>query len=283
MRLISVVIPCYNQAHFLNDSMRSVLEQTYRNWECIIVNDGSPDDTETIAQDWCKKDDRFAYLYKQNGGLSSARNAGINVAKGDYILTLDADDKYEKTFLSKGVEILNNNKKIGIVSSWGYRFVGTVYSELFKPDGKNLDDFLFKNAAIGTSLFRKQCWLEVNGYDETMKNGYEDWEFYIRVSKNRWETSIIEEPLFFYRQRNNSMRNIAVSQFDPQLKFYIFNKHKELYINNFDELLQNLLSTIAFNKKNELKRINSIDYRLGSYILKPFRFIKQILKKCLLS
>ncbi|MDN3676705.1 glycosyltransferase family 2 protein [Flavobacterium paronense] len=276
---VSVIIPCYNQAHFLSDALHSILEQTYNNWECIIVNDGSPDNTETIAQDWCKKDDRFKYLYKENGGLSSARNYGINVAKGEYIVTLDADDKYEKTFLSKGVEILDNNKKIGVVSSWGYRFVGTVYSELFKPDGKNLNDFLFKNAAIGTSLFRKQCWIEVQGYDENMKRGYEDWEFYIRVGKKGWEIKIIEEPLFFYRQNPVSMRAAAVSNFDKEIRLYIFKKHKELYQNHFDETIEFLLNSIAFNKKNELKRINSIDFRLGNTILKPFRFLMKIIKK----
>ena len=276
---VSVIIPCYNQAHFLPDALLSVLEQTYQNWECIIVNDGSPDDTETIAKDWCKKDDRFTYLYKENGGLSSARNFGINDAKGEYILTLDADDKYEKTFLSKGVALLDHNKKIGIVSSWGYRFVGTVYSELFKPDGKNLNDFLFKNAAIGTSLFRKQCWIEVQGYDEKMKKGYEDWEFYIRVGKKGWETKIIEEPLFFYRQNPVSMRAEAVSNFDKEIRLYIFKKHKELYQNHFDETIEFLLSSIAFNKKNELKRINSIDFRIGNTLLKPFRFLMKIIKK----
>jgi glycosyltransferase involved in cell wall biosynthesis len=278
-KLVSVIIPCYNQAHFLHDALTSIVQQTYKKWECIVVNDGSSDATETISQEWCKKDIRFKYLYKENGGLSNARNFGIAVAKGDYILLLDSDDKYDKTFLEKGVEILNSNKQIGVVSSWGYRFMGNNYFEPFKPDGKILKDFLFKNAAIGTSLFRKKCWEEVQGYDESMKNGYEDWEFYIRVGKNGWETKIIQEFLFFYRQRKNSMRNIAVNKFDSQIKFYIFNKHKELYINNFDELLQNLLSIATINKKNELKRINALEYRLGSFILKPFRYIKQFFFK----
>ena len=278
-KLVSVVVPCYNHAQFLPEALNSVLEQTYDNWECIIVNDGSPDNTEAIAKDWCKKDSRFKYFYKENGGLSSARNFGIKNANAEYILTLDSDDKFEKTFIAKAVAVLDENEKIGIVSSWGIRFIGNIYFEPFKPDGRNLNDFLFKNAAIGTSFFRKKCWIEVGGYDEEMKKGYEDWEFYIRVSKNGWETFIIEEILFFYRQGTNSMRNVAVSQYDSQIKFYIFNKHKELYINNFESLLHNLLSIAEINKKNELKRINSIDYKLGSLILKPFRYIKRFIKK----
>ena len=279
MHLVSIIIPCYNHAKFLPDALQSVIEQDYENWECIVVNDGSADNTEEIARQWSNKDTRFKYLYKVNGGLSSARNYGIENSVGDYILTLDSDDKYEKTFLSKGIEILNRNEKIGVVSCWGYRFTGINYFEPFTPDGKNLNDFLFKNAAIGTSLFRKKCWLQAEGYDENMKKGYEDWEFYIRVGKNGWETKIIEEYLFFYRQRKNSMRNVAVKDHDAEIKNYIFNKHKELYVENFEGLIQNLLSIATVNKKNELKRINSIDFRLGHFLLKPFRFFNQFLKK----
>jgi len=90
--LVSIIIPCYNQANYLTYSLASVLEQTYTNWECIIVNDGATDNTKEVAKEWCAKDNRFVYVEKQNGGLSSARNAGINVAKGDYIQFLDADD-----------------------------------------------------------------------------------------------------------------------------------------------------------------------------------------------
>src|SRR5665647_2316811 len=78
---ISVIIPCYNQAHFLNESVGSVIAQTYTNWECIIVNDGSTDDTEKVALEISQKDNRIQYIKKENGGLSSARNAGLNIAK----------------------------------------------------------------------------------------------------------------------------------------------------------------------------------------------------------
>ena len=83
--LVSIIVPCYNQAQYLPETLQSVLDQTYTNWECIIVNDGSPDATEAVAQEWCEKDHRFIYLKKENGGLSSARNAGLKIAKGDYI------------------------------------------------------------------------------------------------------------------------------------------------------------------------------------------------------
>ena len=81
--LVSIIVPCYNQAQFLPEALQSVLEQTHTNWECIIVNDGSPDNTEGVAQEWLVKDSRFKYVYKENGGLSSARNAGLDKVVGD--------------------------------------------------------------------------------------------------------------------------------------------------------------------------------------------------------
>lgn len=279
MNKVSVVIPCYNQAQYLADSVQSVLNQTYSNWECIIVNDGSTDNTAQVALSWCAKDERIKYVSKDNGGLSSARNCGIQNSSGNYILTLDADDMYEATFMSKAVAILDNNPGIGVVSCWGYRFSNCKDYTVFKPNGKTLEDFLYRNAAIGTSLFRKKCWEEVDGYDESMKYGYEDWEFYIRVGKYGYRTEIIQEPLFFYRQRKGSMRNVAVNDHDSQIKFYIFMKHKDLYLENFEGLIQNLLSIAANNKKSELKRINSIDFKLGSFILRPLRILKNIFRK----
>lgn len=278
MHLVSIIIPCYNQAKFLPDALQSVIEQDYENWECIIVNDGSIDETENIAGQWCNKDIRFKYFYKENGGLSSARNFGIKKSNSEYILTLDSDDKFDKTFISKALKAITDDPKTGIVSCWGRRFVGEKFYDVFKPKGGNLEKFLFQNAAIGNSLFRKKCWIEVDGFDENMKKGYEDWEFYIRVCKNNWDVHIIQETLFFYRQHKISMRIEAINKFDKEIKFYIFTKHRDLYIKYFDQTIENLLSNIDLNKKNELKRINSIDFKLGKLILKPFRFVKKSFK-----
>ncbi len=275
---VSVIIPCYNQAQFLSEALQSVLNQSYGNWECIIINDGSLDNTEEVAAQWLIKDSRFKYIKKANGGLSSARNEGISNARGNYIVTLDSDDKYETTFIEKATFILNNKSEIGVVSSWGIRFFKNKYYDIFKPIGGTIDNFLFFNASIGTAMFRKNCWEECGGYDEEMLNGYEDWEFYIRVAKNGWLTEIIEEPLFYYRQHKSSMRVKALNIYDKEIRSYIFKKHKDLYIKNYDQTIENLLTSIDLNKKNELKRINSIDFKLGKLILKPFRFIKKRFK-----
>ena len=90
---ISIIVPCYNQAEFLDECLESVLGQTFQDWECIIVNDGSTDNTEEITKKWLAKDNRFKYFYQDNTGLSATRNFGIENAVGEFILPLDADDK----------------------------------------------------------------------------------------------------------------------------------------------------------------------------------------------
>jgi hypothetical protein len=149
----------------------------------------------------------------------------------------------------------------------------------FRPTGKSLKDFLFCNAAIGTSLFRKECWEKVGGYDENMKTGYEDWEFYIRVCKLNWNVHIIKEVLFFYRQHEVSMRTIAIENHDLEIKKHIYLKHKELCKENFEDIIFYFLESIEAQKKENLKIQNRIDYRIGTFVLKPFRSIKSFFKK----
>lgn len=276
---VSVVITCYNQVKYLPEALQSIENQTYKNWECIIVNDGSPDETDLIAAAWCAKDARFKYIYQVNGGLSNARNNGIQMSTGQHILTLDADDKYDATFIEKALRIFKGNKDIGIVSSWVVRFRDVKDICLIMPNGHVLEDFLFQNAANGTSLFKKICWEKAGGYDEKMKFGYEDWEFYIRVCQLGWKMHILQEPLFYYRQHTVSMRTIAINDHDTEIKKYIYHKHKELYKEHYEDLIDYFLRTLALEKINNIKIQNKVDFRVGSAVLRPFRIIKSFFNK----
>lgn len=105
--LVSIIIPCYNKAAFLGETLRSVLNQTYTHWECILVDDGSTDNTAVIANKYCEKDIRFRYFLKKNQGVSTARNFGIEKSKGDFVIFLDADDILADFSLAKRVEYFN--------------------------------------------------------------------------------------------------------------------------------------------------------------------------------
>lgn len=270
---VSIIITCYNLAKYLDEALESVYNQTYTDWECTIVDDGSADNTAIIARQWEEKDVRFVYLHKENGGVSSARNLGIEKAKHDYILTLDADDKYEKTFLEKAITVLLAKDELGIVSSWGQYFIDDKLFQVYRMTGRSTADFLFYNDAVGTSLFRKKCWEQVGGYDENPKNGYEDWEFYLRVCALGWKVHVIEEVLFFYRQHVISRRK-EMNIKENENKKYIFMKNKAIYFEHYEAFVDRYLLSCSKEKSENNKYANTIDYKIGAEILKPFRKLK---------
>ena len=276
-KLVSIIVPCYNQAHFLGESLQSVLNQTYSNWECIIVNDGSQDNTKSIADSWCNNDKRFKYLEKTNGGLSSARNAGITISKGEYILPLDADDILHESFLSTLVPELNNDDSLAIVSCYSKFFFKNkenIVHEL-KPIGTTYHALLFENCLIATSLYRKQCWEDVGGYDETMKKGFEDWEFWLAITKQGWTFKIIEEFLFFYRKQKQSMLIDTLENHRISNMKYLFKKHEDVYLKHHDRTVDYLLYLLKKNEETASKLKKSTTYKIAKLLEKPFNLFKK--------
>ncbi len=275
--LVSIIVPCYNQAHFLDEALQSVMDQTYANWECIIVNDGSPDDTKLVANVWCENDNRFKYIEKKNGGLSSARNAGVKLSKGEYILPLDADDIIHEKFLSTLVPELENNDALAIVSCYSkffYKRKENIIHEL-KPEGTTYHAILFENCLIATSLYRKKCWDEVGGYDENMKNGFEDWEFWLAITKRGWIYKVVEEFLFYYRKQKQSMLIDTLENHRISNMKYVFNKHKALYKKHHDETVNYLLYLLK-NKENTVSKIKqSSTHKMANYISKSLKLFKK--------
>lgn len=280
MHLVSIVVPCYKQAHFLNESLQSVLEQTYAHWECIIVNDGSPDATELVATQWCKKDPRFKYLYKENGGLSSARNAGITNANGEFILPLDADDILHPDYLIKTLPVLQNNSQLGIVTCLTCFFEKNIKNIIYelKPIGTTWNDLLFVNQLVASSLFRKKCWEFVGGYDESLKKGFEDWDFWLSITKSGFDYEIVNENLFYYRKSKKSMLQNTVSNHFYEVRKQLMIKHKDLYMQKIENVAEVLF--FELEHKNDLYQKNkkSLDFTLGKFLLKPFRFLFQLIK-----
>ena len=271
---VSVIVPCYNQAQYLDESLTSIYNQTYTNWECIIVNDGSPDHTEEIALKWQAKDSRFIYVYKENEGVSSARNLGIEKATSEFILPLDADDKFEPTFLEKAVKALIDNPEVGIVSSWGMFFTKDKNLQVYKSNAKSTSDLLLSNSRWFISLlFRKESWEKAGKYDSDVRNGYEDWEFLLRVSALGCKVHIIEEVLFFYRQHQVSRRR-EMNQREQESKKFIYMNNKSIYIEHYEEFIDHFLKVSDLEKKEINKFRDTIDYKIGHSILKPLRALK---------
>lgn len=290
---ISVIVPCYNQAQFLPETLNSVLAQTYQNWECIIVNDGSTDNTKEVAENYCAKDKRFIYFQKVNAGLSAARNSGLDIAKGDYIQFIDSDDiintrKFEIQIASLETEdadvmvcdynLFVNDVNVrfedhlsnypynltldGILYQWNVNFVFTPHSPLVRRS------FIIQNNIR---------------FNETVK-AREDWIFWCTLAINNARFTHQPQKLAYYRRHTSNMTNntnlmltsLFISAFVVE-ELLPEPKKIEFRAKMADIMLQQLSKT--FNESSNAQKARSIDYKLGYLILYPFHRFSGLIKK----
>jgi glycosyltransferase involved in cell wall biosynthesis len=193
---VSIIIPCFNHEMYLSDCLASVKAQTHEDIEIIIVDDGShPVINRRNYEDW------IIIIRQENKGLPAARNAGIKEASGEWILPLDADDKIAPTCVAK---MLAATESAHIISS-GITMFGNRKGYKEPPPAPKHKDFLMRNQINCCSLFSKAMWEKIGGYDERMRDGYEDWGFWLKATKAGYTVKTINEPLFFYRKRGNSL------------------------------------------------------------------------------
>jgi glycosyltransferase involved in cell wall biosynthesis len=223
---VSVIVPAFNAERHISETLDSVAGQIYKQWECIVVNDGSTDDTSEIIRQRVEKDKRFIGITIPNSGVSKARNTGITVANGEYILPLDADDLLDKAHLETVMGIFRENASVRLVYTAVVKFgVETGKFDLGTFDYPTL---LRHNMMQGT-VYKKEDFLKVGGYRENMVDGLEDWDFWIALMEDFTKDEVvrIQEPLFFYRTAPGSRA-------DMLSKGQRFNKMMDnLILNNF--------------------------------------------------
>lgn len=129
--LVSVITPCYNGAKYIGETIESVLSQTYKDWEMIIVDDGSSDNSADIIAEYAEKDSRIKYVRQKNSGSAAARNTGIKTAEGQYIALLDADDLWDRDFLSEQIAFMNEKKSSLVCCA--YRKIDERSGEILRP------------------------------------------------------------------------------------------------------------------------------------------------------
>lgn len=225
---ISIIVPCYNQAQYLDEALQSALDQTYENWECIIVNDGSPDNTKEVAKKWLEKDYRFRYIFQENGGVSNARNNGIAMAIGEFILPLDADDKIEKKYCELAINAFSLDKSLKLVYCNSEKF-GLEFGKWNLPDF-SLQKLANDNMIPCSAIYRKTYWQEIGGYDLKMTSGLEDYEFWINLLKNGGNVFKIDDVCFFYRIKSISRQQNILKNGKTNLLNYISIKHADFFI-----------------------------------------------------
>jgi len=273
--VISIIVPCYNQAGFLPETLNSVLAQTTTNWECIIVNDGSTDDTETVAKEWAAKDERFKYIHQQNGGLSAARNTGIESAKGEYILPLDSDDLIGKEYIEKALKAFGADKNIKLVYCLANKFGAE--NKLWDLVPYTYQNLLINNCIFCSSVYRKSSWQQIGGYNIDFKKGYEDWEFWLRMLDKNSQVYQIPDVLFFYRIRLNSMLVTMQDTDIENARTVIFDRIPAVYKEHFGSYIKQLYEIKTLNIEIE-KLKNSNSYKYGNRVLRPFSYLKKLLK-----
>jgi len=232
---VSVVVTCHNLGQFLDEAVDSVLTQSFQDFEIVIVDDGSTDDaTRHMLATYSKP--RTKVLRIDNRGLPAARNVGVAHTAGRYLTMLDADDCFEPTLLERSVATLEEHPEIAFVSHW-FRTFGDESWE-WCPTSCNFPDLLDHNTVNGSAMVRRSSFLAIGGYDERMRAGCEDWDFWISLVEKGFEGTILPEFLFRYRRRAASMsRQMMTGNTHSALYRDIAEKHAASFSDHIQPLL----------------------------------------------
>ncbi|MDQ3011555.1 MAG: glycosyltransferase family 2 protein [Acidobacteriota bacterium] len=222
---VSIIIPAYNLAPYIAETLDSVFAQTYRDFEAIVINDGSTDDTEACIAPFR---DRIVYIKQKNSGVMAARNAGLVAARGRYIALLDGDDIWLPRFLEVLVGMLEADTKISAA------YPNALYFGWPRHDGKlHQDAFPVAEPVTFDRVLRRECYIfsllvfrrevidGVGGYDESLQGqGAEDFDLWLRMLRHGHRFKFTREPLVKYRWRQDSLSNTGVKIMRCEVSVY---------------------------------------------------------------
>lgn len=271
--IVTVIVPAYNYANFIGECLDSVLSQTFKSWECIVIDNGSTDNTQEIVKSYSNKDGRIKYHYTNQKGVSLARNLAVSLSQGTYLLPLDADDKIDPTYLEKAVNIMNQNPEISLVYCNAILF-GSVNKKWILPDF-NYKAMLIENSIFCSALIKKNEFLAVNGYNVNMVEGFEDWDFWIKYLANNKKVYKLNDILFYYRIKQHSRNSVLDTEKQLRLRTQIYHNHKDIYHQFFSipELIyQNYTLSTNYNTLH-----HSFTYKIGKLLTFPYNFIKKLI------
>lgn len=275
--LVSIIVPCYNQEDFINDALQSVYDQTYTNWECIVMDDGSTDSSEEIIQKWVSKDTRFRYYYKDNGGICETRNYAVQCAKGEFILPLDGDDKLHKKYVSEVLNIFSNSPETKLVYCDPIKF--GVIDQTIESRSYNFIELLIDNTIPCTGVFRKSDFEKTEGYRLNMIYGLEDWDFWISLLHESDKVVKLNENLVYYRIKQASRSTLLKNKEEKneEMLLQIFKNNQSKYLQYFNPIRDHINHLHYKQELSILER--STEYKIGRIICYPFRLLTKIWKK----
>ena len=272
--LISIITPCYNQGEYISETLESICSQTVDCWECIVIDDGSSDNSVGIVKRYEKRDKRIKLVCQENAGPSAARNRGASIAHGAYLMFLDSDNKIESTYLELGLRYMDKHPECTLY----YSKIG-LFGEATGDYGKHYTSYknlLFNNSIDCCCIIKKGDFERVKGFDEKMQ-GYEDWELFIRLLYQHDCVYQDHRTLFYYRMRKSEDTiNAHAKAKHEEIVNYIFQKHNEKFEEFYGSQYQAYFKAWLYEKELE-KILHSNAYKLGNMLIKPFRWIKGML------
>jgi glycosyltransferase involved in cell wall biosynthesis len=253
---ISIITACYNHGRFINELLESIFNQAFQDFEVIIVNDGSTDETKQILQSIINE--RVTIIHIRNHGPAYARNLAIENARAPVIMNLDADDRIVPGLLEKAYDLFCSDPEIGIVHSDAECF-GAKSGKL-EIGEYTLESMLYDNRIISQAFFRKDDWKTVGGYSTDLIYGLEDWDFWLLIIELGRKVFKIPEKLIYYRTYNKPEECRSGKRKKDRMKMLeslviIFHRHEKIYSSfplawqHFSKLERKLTS------ENYLKRL----------------------------
>ena len=216
---VSVIIPTFNRADLLSETLQSVLEQTFADWECIVVDDGSTDNTREVVESFAERDPRFRYVWQENGSATVARNRGLALATGEYVGFLDSDDHFAPDRLAWQVEALDQDEEAVLVygNTLHCRSSNMRQGEIYladrveKPSGWAFEE-LIQCSSIYAPLVRTEAISRLGGFDTNLPQAGEDWDMWLRLAK---VGKIIFDPRIhlYYRVHEGNISGNALRQY----------------------------------------------------------------------
>ena len=221
---VSVVVPCYNAGADLPRALASVRAQTFEDYEIIVVDDGSTDPATLDVLDSLSGDVRL--IRQPNKGLPGARNTGFREAAGRYVVPLDCDDFVDPSFLDEMLTALKARRDAGYV--FCHMVLHGEKSGTLERNFNFFEQLVLEHVPYCV-LIPKQVWHDVGGYDESMRDGKEDWEFNLRLAAHGYYGVLVDKPLFFYCVRRSGMLESTSNRRHAEISKYIRTKHANLY------------------------------------------------------
>ncbi|EKP05238.1 glycosyltransferase-like protein, family 2 [Leptospira kirschneri str. 2008720114] len=265
--IVSVIIPCYNYGKYIEQTIQSILKQSYKNWEIIVVDDGSNDEYTIEKLKELKK--KYTVIKIDKSGPAAARNIGIEAAKGEFILPLDSDDMIHPDYLLEAISAYEKKSSLGIVYCEA-EFFGSIKGKWNLPE-YNFPEILLDNCIFVSAVFRKSDWKEVGGFNENMKDEWEDYDFWLSLIEKGREVYRIPRVMFYYRRGHVSRSSRSMETYLP-LYLQLFKNHRRLYIENAEVLFMRHLKARELEEQFLILTKNPIIYGIVQFLVRCLKF-----------